>query len=170
MAVLGRGLDQVSGLLDAVTDDDLTAPTPCAEWTVSELADHLVMVAAKFAQSVRGEKVDWTQPAPPVATDRAAAFRAAAGELRAAWVEKGSGAEPGPQWQCGELAVHTWDLATALGRRSGDLDPEVAEAGLVFMRANLRPEIRGDAFRPELPAPEGADAYQRIAALAGRSV
>jgi hypothetical protein len=31
-------------------------------------------------------------------------------------------------------------------------------------------DMRGDAFAPEQPAPAGADAYQRIAAFAGRSV
>ena len=73
-------------------------------------------------------------------------------------------------WQCAELAVHTWDLATALGRSSGDLDAEVAERGLAFMRASLTEDNRGPAFGPERPAPDGADAYQRIAAFAGRSV
>jgi hypothetical protein len=66
--------------------------------------------------------------------------------------------------------VHSWDLATAMGRSTGDLDAEVAERGLAFMRANLTEDNRGPAFGPEQAAPEGADAYQRIAAFAGRSV
>jgi hypothetical protein len=66
--------------------------------------------------------------------------------------------------------VHTWDLAAALGRSSGDLDPEVAERGLVFMHANLTNDNRSPAFGPEQPAPDSADAYLRIAAFAGRPV
>jgi hypothetical protein len=73
-------------------------------------------------------------------------------------------------WQCAELAVHTWDLATALGRSTGDLDAEVAERGLTFMRASLTEANRGPVFGPERPAPAGADAYQQAAAFAGRSV
>ena len=73
-------------------------------------------------------------------------------------------------WQCAELAVHTWDLATALGRPTGNLDAEVAERGLAFMRASLTEDYRGSAFGPEQPVPEGADPYQCIAAFAGRSV
>jgi hypothetical protein len=38
------------------------------------------------------------------------------------------------------------------------------------MAASMTDEMRGDAFAPERPAPADADAYQRIAAFAGRSV
>jgi hypothetical protein len=76
----------------------------------------------------------------------------------------------GPDWQSAEIAVHTYDLAVALGRPTSELAPEVAERGLALMRANLTPENRGSAFEPEQPAPDGADVYQRIAAFAGRTV
>ncbi len=66
--------------------------------------------------------------------------------------------------------MHSWDLAHALGRSTGELDPAVAEQGLGFMKANLRAEIRGEAFGPEQPAPAGGDAYDVIAAFAGRTV
>jgi hypothetical protein len=52
---------------------------------------------------------------------------------------------------------------------TGALDPQVAERGLAFMEANLTQENRGPAFGPSQPAPEGADAYQRVAAFAGRT-
>ena len=70
----------------------------------------------------------------------------------------------------GELAVHTYDLATALGRSTADLDPEIAQVGYDFMSTSLTDDNRGNAFRPEQPAPDGADIYQRLAAFAGRSV
>ena len=38
------------------------------------------------------------------------------------------------------------------------------------MTSSMTDEMRGDAFGPEQPAPADADAYQRIAAFAGRSV
>ena len=83
---------------------------------------------------------------------------------------QGSAAEGrGPDWQTAEFAVHAWDLAHALGRSTGELDPEVAEQGLAFMKANLRDEMRGEAFGPEQPAPTGGDAYDAIAAFAGRT-
>ena len=171
LAVLARGLDQASELLGSVSDDDLTTTTPCEEWTISELVDHLVASPANFARMVRGEEVDWSAPTPHVGDDRVAVFRAGAGDLLHAWRAVGDGEAPmGPDWQSAEIAVHTYDLAAALGAPTDALDQEVAERGLAFMQANLKPEIRGPAFKAEQPAPDGADIYERIAAFAGRAV
>ena len=170
-AVLRRALDQLTGLLDDVRSEALGGRTPCAAWTVQDLVDHVVVAPAKFARMVRGESIDWSAPTPSAGNDPAGAFRSKAEDLLRAWRDHDG--PPGPaglDWQCAELAVHTWDLATALGRFTGDLDPEVAQRGLAFMRANLTPDNRSPAFEPEQSAPEGADAYQRIAAFAGRSV
>ena len=42
-----------------------------------------------------------------------------------------------------ELAVHTWDLATALGRDTSELDPALAEAGYAFMTKSLTDDEPG---------------------------
>src|SRR4051794_30621813 len=171
LEVLARGLEQAADLLGEVPEERLSEPTPCDEWTLSDLVDHVVLGTANFARSVRGEEVDWSAPTPHVGEERVPVFRAAAADLLTAWREQGTdGAEIGPDWQSAEVAVHTYDLSAALGRPTADLDPTVAERGLAFMQANLRPEGRGEAFGPERPAPDGADPYQRIAAFAGRSV
>ena len=171
LAVLSRGLDQAAALLASVDDDDLTAPTPCRDWSTGELVDHLAASPSTFARMLRGEEVDWSAPTPHVGSERADVFRAGADALMGAWHDLGDAdASIGPDWQSAEIAVHTYDLATALGRSTADLDPEVAERGLALMEANLTPENRGAAFLPEQAAPDGADAYQRVAAFAGRTV
>jgi uncharacterized protein (TIGR03086 family) len=170
LAVLSRGLDQAERLLGRVTEQDRSRPTPCEDWDVAALADHLVAGTASFARAVRGEQVDWTGPPPQVEGDYATEFRRNADSLLAAWDAVPEDAQQlGPDWQAAELAVHTYDLATALGQSTDELDVEVAERGLAFMQANLKPEMRSTAFGPERPAPSGANAYQRIAAFAGRS-
>jgi uncharacterized protein (TIGR03086 family) len=169
-AVLRRALDQLAGLLDDVPAEASAERTPCEDWTVQDLVDHIVAAPARFARMARGEEVDWSAT-PSAGHDPAARFRANAEELlRASGDSAGSGAPVPVDWQCAELAVHTWDLAAALGRSTGDLDPVVAERGLAFMRAGLTEDKRSPAFGPEQPAPDGADAYQRVAAFAGRSV
>jgi uncharacterized protein (TIGR03086 family) len=169
-AVLRRGLDQLAGLLDEVPGGALGDPTPCPQWTVQDLVDHIVAAPSRFARMARGEAVDWSAT-PSAGREPASRFRSNAEDLLRAVADDAAPGEPVTlDWQCGELAVHTWDLATALGRSTGDLDAEVAERGLAFMRANLTDDNRGPAFGPEQRAPEGADAYQRIAAFAGRSV
>jgi uncharacterized protein (TIGR03083 family) len=166
--VLGRGLDQLETMLRAVRPEDLGRSTPCSDWTVSDLVDHVVMTPGKFAAMIRGDDVDWTAPTPHV-DDPVAAYRENAQALRAALVEHPD-PEPGPEWQCAEIAVHTWDLAMALGRSTDTLDPEVAERGRAFMVAALNDDNRSTAFRPEVQPPADADAYTRIAAFAGRTV
>jgi uncharacterized protein (TIGR03086 family) len=169
-AVLRRGLDQLACLLDDVPDGAQGGPTPCPEWNVQELVDHIVAAPSRFARMARGEVVDWSVT-PSAGREPAAQFRSHAEDLLRAVADER--AQDGPvtlDWQCAELAVHTWDLATAIGLSTGEFDAEVAERGLAFMRANLTEDTRGPAFGPEQPAPEGADAYQRIAAFAGRSV
>ena len=166
--VLGRGLDQLGTLLRSVRREELGHPTPCSDWTVSELIDHVVQAPRKFATMVSGEEVDWAGPTPH-ADDPVAQYQANVKALRAALGEHPD-AQPGADWQCAEIAVHTWDLATALGLSTATFDPEVAERGRAFMLASLNDDNRGPAFGPEIAAPEEADAYARIAAFAGRAV
>jgi uncharacterized protein (TIGR03086 family) len=169
-AVLRRALDQLAGLLDDVPSGALADPTPCPQWSVQVLVDHIVAAPSRFARMARGEAVDWSET-PSVGRDAAARFRSHAEDLLGAVAHAAAPDRPvSLDWQCAELAVHTWDLATAIGRPTADLDAEVAERGLAFMRASLTEDNRGPAFGPEQPAPEGADPYQRIAAFAGRSV
>lgn len=165
--LLDRALSQTSAVLAGVRDDQLATPTPCDDWTVARLVDHLVSAPTRFAAMMRGERPDFTS-APQVGTDREERFRAAGDELLDAWRSPELAARGNLAWQLAELAVHSWDLATATGQPVDSLDPEVAMVGLDFMRASLTPENRSRAFRPEQPAPEDAGAYERIAAFAGR--
>ena len=170
-AVLRRALHQLSELLVDIRPESLSDPTPCAEWTVQDLVDHIVAAPEKFAAMVRDQPIDWSAPTPPSGSDPAAAFGSNADDLLRAWGQHDGSAGPaGIDWQCAEFAVHAWDLATALHRSAGELDPEVAERGLAFMQDNLTADNRGTAFGPAQAPPQGADAYQRIAAFAGRLV
>ena len=171
LALLTVALDQAADLLGRVGDDQLESPTPCTDWSVSELVDHLVHAPTVFTTIMRGEEPDWGAAPPRAGSDREQRFRAAGDELVAAWGSAGDGDEASPlDWQLAELAVHTWDLATALDQPTGDLAPDVAQRGLAFMRQGLTPENRGPVFAPEQPAPTDADPYARIAAYAGRTV
>ena len=168
--MLSRALDQTGDLLDHADGDALGRPTPCAEWDVAVLADHVVHDTHQFLLMVSGEQPDWTAPTPHVADDRGPAFRAGAHELLRAWRDL-DGDPPLPLGMVlAEFAVHGWDLATALRRPLDTLDPQVAEQGLAFMQANLTAELRAGAFGPERPAPADAGPYDRIAAFAGRRV
>jgi uncharacterized protein (TIGR03086 family) len=72
-----------------------------------------------------------------------------------------------------ELAAHAWDLARATGQID-ELDPSVAVAALEGARVMIKPEYRdavepGSPFGEEVPAPPGADDWDRLAAFMGRN-
>lgn len=166
VVVLSRALDQAGDVLTAVHPDQLDLPTPCGDWTVEQLIAHLVATPGNFVTMMSGGDPDWAATAT-VPEDWAGAFRSSADDLIHLWHGKDDVEAPGADWQTAELAVHTWDLARATGQ-SGPLDPEVAERGLGFMAANLKPEMRGEVFAAEVDVPDDAPPYDRLVAFAGR--
>ncbi len=166
--VLVHALDQAGDVLDHVHADQVAHPTPCSDWDVGALADHLVQAPANFLAMMRGEQIDWSAT-PHLTEGWAGTYRVHADNLLHAWHEL-DGDPPVPaHWQVAELAVHAWDLAVAVGFPLDRLDPEVAEMGLAFMRENMTAERRGAAFGPEMPAPADGGPYDALAAFAGRT-
>jgi uncharacterized protein (TIGR03086 family) len=175
-AVLARALDQTGGLFGRVNAGTVSRPTPCEQWDVGALADHVIADGTNFVTMIGGGEPDWGAPTPQVREGWGQAFRASADNVLRAW-EQGPGTDG---WEGGaavpvgllvaEYATHSWDLAQALDVPSAELDPELAEVGLEFMKATLKPEMRTGAFGPEVTAPESAGPYERLAAFAGRKL
>src|SRR5215217_4972131 len=104
-AVLRRGLDQLAGLLDDVPGEALGDPTPCPQWSVQDLVDHIVAAPSRFARMARGEAVDWSET-PSAGRDPAAQFRSHAEDLLRPVADEAAQGRPVPlDWQCAELAV-----------------------------------------------------------------
>lgn len=168
--VLSRAVDQTGDVLDHVHHDYLRAATPCADWDLGDVADHLVASPRQLLALLRGEPVDWAAAAPHITGEWGPTFRVAGDDLVHAWHQQADDAPVSPDMHTAELALHTWDVARTIGRPVRDLDPEVAERALAFLRANLTDDNRGPAFGTPQPVPDGAGPYERLAAYAGRSV
>jgi uncharacterized protein (TIGR03083 family) len=54
IAMLERTTSSVENLLADLDEGVLAAPTPCTEWTVGDLVDHLVLGARMFAAIASG--------------------------------------------------------------------------------------------------------------------
>jgi uncharacterized protein (TIGR03086 family) len=181
IALLERALDQTAGLIAAIDSSQAGLATPCAEWDVRALVSHMAgQDLRNFLVAARGESADWQAPADEIGDDWAAAFRDRAESLRAAWraadldrLVAGPGGEAPLRFradqQVTELAVHDWDLAKATGQPA-ELDQALADHGLNWSRQMLRPEFRGPdkAFGVEVPVPDDAPAYDRLAGWFGR--
>ena len=169
VVVLSRALDQAGDVLEAVHPDDLGRATPCTDWDVAHLVAHLVADPVNLLALGRGEEVDWSAEPPLLASGWAQEFRNRADDLIHHWHQVDDDAAAGADFHTAEIATHTWDLVRAIGYH-GPLDTEVAERGLAFMSATMKPEMRGKAFHPEVEAPAGAGPSARLAAFTGRPV
>ena len=164
--LLSHALDQTGDALAQVHAGDLDRSTPCSDWKLRQLVDHVVESPRRYLQMMRGEQVDWSADPPRIEEDWAGSFRTAADDLLHAWHQQED--TTGAGWQAADLAVHTWDLRRSLGRGTDDLDPDVAELGLTFMQANLTDDNRSGAFAPAQDAPQDGNSYDRLAAFSGR--
>src|SRR5687768_5092782 len=100
--VLRRGLDQLAGLLDDVPEGALGDPTPCPEWSVQDLVDHVVAAPTRFARMARGEEVDWSAT-PSAGGEPGVRFRAHAEDLLRTMADTAEGGPTALDWQCAEL-------------------------------------------------------------------
>jgi uncharacterized protein (TIGR03086 family) len=172
IALLSRALDQTLEAIRNIGPDQRTLPTPCGDWDVRALVIHTIGDLEKFDMAARGEEVDWTAPPPELDDDWESEFRSNAYYLIETWKTVKPDAMPRADQQIAEFAVHSWDIARATGQPTGDLDAEVAEHALAWSKGMLKPEYRGaggsGAFGPEVPVPDDAPIYQRLAGWFGR--
>ena len=139
-----RATDGAVAVMRTVTPEHLTLPTPCTEWSVQNLIDHMTGSTAYLQAALAGQP-----PSPPVVSsvsefaDGAAAVLSGLAEPGA--FERVCMSPLGFEWTIShavmgtimDTLIHTWDLATATGQ-SAALDP-----ALVAMCI--------DMFLPEMP-------------------
>lgn len=177
-AVLVALADLVDGL-DGI-DGRRHAPTPCTEFDVAALTDHVVGWSTTFAAGYADPQGRAPAGPTPVDGDPAEAIRAAATTLDRALaagaadrpLALGEAAMPGEMalsmilW---EYQVHGWDLAVALGRPWSP-DEAGLEASLAFAPMMLTDDYQGAGkpFAPRVPVAEDAPALDRLVAVSGR--
>jgi len=188
IAMCERTLQGAERMVASLRPDELSKPTPCSEWNVRQVVEHMTGVNWAFAGAAGGQRPEGGGAghgggAAASGDDVAGAYAASARAALAAWSAPGTlertltlpfGQMPGAQaigFNIGDQLMHTWDLSKATGR-DRTLDPEVSEAVLERVRQFLTPEARGPGrpFGPEMPCPESAPIHDRLAAFLGRAV
>lgn len=170
---LHSATDWTAKTIAGVAADQLAAPTPCTEWDVRTLLDHLIGGTWMFATAIGGAAGD--DPAAPDA-DR---FRGAADALLTTLHEPGAlertaqlpiGQVPGSALvgiALLDVLVHGWDVAKATGQDTTVADP-LAEAVLAFATQAVRPQMRGVYFAEPVHVDEGARPIDRLVGFLGR--
>lgn len=164
------------GVIAGVRSEQYDDKTPCTEWTVRDLLEHMIGAVAGLGAAAAG-----SPPATFVlGDDPAAQFEDAAAAALMAWrspgvldriVDGGPGPMPGRVLAGINLldtATHAWDLATATGQPA-TLPDDVATAALEVSLAIVTPELRPGRFAPAIAAPDGADPTERLVAFLGRT-
>jgi uncharacterized protein (TIGR03086 family) len=179
-------LSRVCALADAtlseVSEDQLTGPTPCSEWVVQDLMEHIVSATDFFADVAELGAMPDDRVWPDYRADELVpAFRRHARRLVAAFERDGamtspmllpSGATTGSiciQVAAGELFVHSWDLRRSTGQPDGDGD--IADVLLASDWMALCDQVRASGSPPIGPAVtvnEAAPSIERLAAYLGR--
>ena len=181
--VLAQSQDVARSVLANVGNDQLDLETPCKDWTVAQLIDHLVGGQHWARSGLQG--VEMTDTGEGSAQgDFVATFDQAARDNLAAFAEDGAlgrtvnpgfGDMPAPALMglsATDTFTHSWDLARATGQDT-DLAPGLAAQLLEQSRQAIQPAFRseeGTLFGPEQAAPEGASPADQLAAFLGRTV
>jgi uncharacterized protein (TIGR03086 family) len=179
-------------VVSAVTIDDLSRVTPCADWNLADLLTHMTVQHRGFAAAACGHGADpaiW-QPATvadAVAADPAGSYATAAAEVIDAFTgadvldaafalpEFGPGTTfPGAVaigYHFVDYVVHGWDVARTMGHPF-KLPPDVVAAVLPIALAVPDADFRtahSAPFGPAIQARDQSNDLDRILAYLGRS-
>ena len=173
---LDRTFDHAHDVVAGARPDQYDDKTPCAEWTVRDLLEHMIGVVDGLGAVVSGRaREPFTLSADPAGQIYAAATRAMVGWRTPGVLDRIIDARPGPMpghalasINLLDTATHTWDLATATGQPSA-LPDDLATAALEASRAIVDAELRPGRFGPEVPAPAGATPTEALVAFLGRT-
>jgi uncharacterized protein (TIGR03086 family) len=179
--VLVRAFADTAAVVRGVRPEQLGAATPCADWNVRALTNHVLQVG--FALRLAGRRAPlpddlWTQdligadgPADRFEDDRRDALEA--WSEPAAWEGKVDLGAPMTTFEAvtmlaSDLAIHAWDLAQATGQEYR-CDPTVAAVVRKFLTTSGEQGRQMGIFGPALPIPAGASAFEEALALSGRA-
>jgi uncharacterized protein (TIGR03086 family) len=173
-------------IVKATPAGKLDASTPCSEWDVRALLNH-VIGTLWLAEALFGDQTPrypmapgGLPPADLAGGDPASAYAEAAAAALAAAATGDAltrlhvtplGEMPGPGlagFTTLDILVHGWDLARATGQPA-DLDGRLAAHVLGFAEQALAtPESRAARIGPAVPVPVAAPVTQRLVAFLGR--
>ncbi|PRY41760.1 TIGR03086 family metal-binding protein [Umezawaea tangerina] len=173
---------RLAHLLAGVTDDQLTGRTPCTEFTVADLINHIDGFATGFTAAARKDIGPATSAAPAASPELSPAWRttipAKLDTLAESWSKpdawEGTTQAGGVdldaatmgRFALDELVIHAWDLARATAQ------PYTCDqTSLDVIEALVTPQPNGDPsgpFGPPVPVPTDAPQLDRVIGYTGR--
>ncbi|MDQ1479148.1 MAG: hypothetical protein QOI44_9 [Actinomycetota bacterium] len=183
--LLQRVVDETTRIVDHVNDDQLGNGTPCTEWSVRDVLNHITGGATMFAISAEQGKVPDDQIGQLLGGDNLG------NDFKGAWGIAGKRAMgafdgldlskvvtlPFGEMPAGialniaifDVATHAVDIASSTGQDIADTD--LLETALKFGREMISQDFRDmGLFGPEQSCPADAPVTDRLMAFSGRKV
>ncbi|MFG1948636.1 TIGR03086 family metal-binding protein [Nonomuraea sp. NPDC048826] len=171
-------LDLLDDLVGKLTDEQLTAPTPCAGWTVRDLVDHMNTEHEAITHAL-------LPASEPLDADPRVAFAQATSRWRAAFGRPGVLEEDvhlpgyGIRLPCrqvlsvhlADMLTHYWDIGRAIDHPV-DLPADLLSVAVPIARAlPADGPLRGHgrAYASPVVAPDGGSLVDELVAALGRS-
>jgi uncharacterized protein (TIGR03086 family) len=149
----------------------LDAPTPCEEWDVRTLLDHMLETQRYFLGSARGEDVSPPGPTPPklLSDDPVADFASMRSDMLDAYGAPDVVEKTGPALGIAfaDQLLHGWDLARATGQ-DATMPAGLPEAAYEMIHGRFTDEQRKGVFKPEVQVGDDASPQERLLAYTGR--
>jgi len=177
-----RALDATGRLIAAIPADRWQASTPCPDWDVRGLVNHLVAGNLWAAELGSGATIDQVGDrlagdllgADPVAEYATSATSATEAFRLPGALERSCAVSYGPvtgSVYAGhrfiDVLIHGWDLATATGQ-DATLETDLVRACREVLEPQLAALLASGMFGQSLPVPAGASEQVRLLAALGR--
>jgi uncharacterized protein (TIGR03086 family) len=181
--LFSKASSSAQGVLAGVKQDQTNSPTPCSEWDVQALMNHIVGGAQYLKLSLAGTPPPAGSAPPPPETD-VTKLASNYGSLTAEVLQLAANpatlevqvATPAGEMSAGQFMgilfmdhlVHSWDLAKATGQ-SAKLDPELAEICYQMCNPGIIEMAREHgAFGPAVVVPDSASTQDKLLGYLGR--
>ncbi len=175
-----HGCEAVGDLVTAIRPDQWLTQTPCAEWNIRDLVNHLVKANLTLAALLGGRTMPGETDylgADPVGAYQSSVVKlrdavSAPGVLLRSYPSPFGGNSSGAELlliRLADLLTHGWDLSQATDTPAYLPDDLVTQA-LALMREKLPNRLRAGRFAEPQPTHRAATVLEQLAAFAGRRV
>ncbi|MFF5210722.1 TIGR03086 family metal-binding protein [Streptosporangium sp. NPDC000396] len=177
-----RALDDFGALVHRIRPEQWENQTPCVDWNVRALVNHVVgenlwapellagRTVADIGDAIEGDLLG-DDPLKAFDASASSAVQAASDERALTRVVHLSfGDVPGKEYITelfADALIHTWDLARAIGADER-LDPELVEACAAWFAGAEDVYRQAGVIGEHQPVPSGTDAQTRLLASWGR--
>jgi uncharacterized protein (TIGR03086 family) len=177
-----KALEYTGEVVAGIAPGDWSLPTPCQEWDVRELANHLVSGNLWAAELARGRTIDEVGErldGDVLGSDPGRSYRESSEAAASAFEAPGAldapcavsyGPVPGHVYaghRYVDVLIHGWDLASAT-KQDTTMDPELVRACIEVVEPQLEMLQGSGMFGGASGLPDEGDDQARLLAMLGR--